>query len=117
MSLDELVEEARAEESEEPTTIEERFRFFDDGNPIVYHELRRLARVWVKGGHGKLGIRVLWERLRWELTVEVRTPEPVVLNNDFTALYARKLMAHEPELDGLFETRGRSSECRCTVCA
>lgn len=95
----------------EPKTIEERFAQFHKEHPEVYEALVRLAYEWVSVGRTKLGIKTLYERLRWEWHVKgLRDSEGYKLNNDFTALYARKIMAENIELDGLFETRERATE-------
>lgn len=88
--------------------IEVAFEKFHADHPIVYQELVRLARVWRASGHAKLGIKTLFERLRWEWHVGgIRDDEGFKLNNNYTALYARKIMAENPDLAGLFETRER----------
>lgn len=84
----------------------ERFLRFDQANPDVCAALRRLA-LHAKDRGVSVGIRLLWERLRWELNVEVRRPEgDFHLNNNLTRWYARALMEREPALRGYFETRG-----------
>ena len=42
---------------------------------------------------------------RFRLTVEANSR--FVLNNNYTALYARRIMANEPDLDGVFRLRER----------
>jgi hypothetical protein len=89
---------------DEPT-IEDAFWRFHRENPHVYRRLVDLARQWKHSTGGRrLGMKMLWERLRWEEHMRT-TDEVVQLNNSYTALYARLLMAREPELRGLFETR------------
>jgi hydrogenase maturation factor len=91
--------------------IEQAFIEFDTQNPEVYKQLVRLARQWRAAGKAKLGIKTLFEKLRWEWHVAGLTDsEGYKLNNNFTALYARKIMKNEPDLDGLFEIRSLASE-------
>ena len=53
-----------------------------------------------------LGIRTLWEVLRWRLTVEVEhAPDDFRLNDHLTSRYARLVMEQEPDLVGVFELR------------
>ena len=86
-------------------TIRQAWEEFDRANPQIYRELVRLARVWVdKRPDHRLGIKMLFERLRWDLAIKT-TGEPLKLNNNYHALYARKIMAQEPDLADLFETR------------
>lgn len=86
-----------------PPSLTERFRQFHEGHPHVYDTLARLAREWVGRTGGRVGIAALWERMRWELSVE--TTETPRLNNSYRAFYARLLMAQEPDLAGVFNVR------------
>jgi hypothetical protein len=91
--------------------IEQAFIEFDTENPEVYRQLVRLARQWRAAGKAKLGIKTLFEKLRWEWHVAGLTEsDGYKLNNNFTALYARKIMKNEADLDGLFEIRSLASE-------
>lgn len=85
--------------------MESRFEEFHRQHPHVYQELVRLARQAVSAGRRRLGIRMLWERLRWTLYVE-RKGDDYKLNDHLTAPYSRLIMRQEPDLRGLFETRG-----------
>jgi hypothetical protein len=91
--------------------IEQAFIEFHVKNPEVYAQLVRLARQWRAAGKAKLGIKTLFEKLRWEWHVAGLTDsDGYKLNNNFTALYARKIMKNETDLDGLFEIRSLASE-------
>lgn len=79
------------------------FEDFHRDNPHVYAELRRLALELVDAGATRVGMKMLFEVLRWS---QMRTTgEDFKLNNDLTAPYARLLMDREPRLAGVFETR------------
>jgi hypothetical protein len=88
-------------------SLQARFEEFHANNPQVYAELLKLARRARGRGVQRIGIKMLWERLRWELQVETYHPgdDTFRLNNNYHAAYARLLMAENPELRGLFETR------------
>lgn len=86
-------------------TIEERFIAFDQANPWVYVALVRLARQLVAKGHNRVGMKMLFEQLRWEWYVTTTDTSGFKLNNSLTAHFARKIMANEPDLADLFETR------------
>ncbi len=94
-------------------TIAQRFEAFDRENPHIYRKLREFALDVARRGAGrKCSIAALFERIRWFYTFEVEAVDDTVtakLNNDFRALYARKLMECEPELKGFFATRSRVS--------
>jgi hypothetical protein len=94
-------------------TIEQAFWRFHRENPHVYDRLVRLARVWNQRRPGrKMGMKMLFEVLRWEVNTGTQvgsavstTGDDFKLNNNYHALYARLIMHREPDLDGLFETR------------
>lgn len=91
-------------------TIAERFEEFHRANPHVYRVLVRLAREWVNStGSRKLGIKSLYEVARWRLAIETSDPE-YRLNNSYTAFFARLIMRHEPDLDGLFDLRASEAD-------
>lgn len=86
-------------------SIEERFELFHRDNPKVYAMLVSLCReVRDRKPLAKIGIAMLWERMRWFFAFEVAGEKEYKLNNDFRSRYARLLMK-EPGLKDLFETR------------
>ena len=82
-------------------SIQERFEAFHAAHPEVYAELVRLARE--ARGCRRLGVRALWERMRWSLMIE-REGE-YKLNDHFPSRYARLLAKEYPELGEMFEMR------------
>lgn len=101
----------------ENAPLAEAFRTFDRANPHVYAELARLTDEWLhRRGASSLGLKMLWEVMRWNLALTIETDEPFKLNNNYTSFYARKLMAHKAGVDGLFKTRGRDETCECCWC-
>lgn len=91
--------------TEAQRTITTRFLAFHAENPEVYRRLRLFARQAKRAGARRIGMKLLWERLRWYSRVETKGEEPFQLNNDFTSRYARLLEKQEPDLAELFETR------------
>lgn len=93
-------------------TIQERFERFHATNPQVYGELRRLALDLVTRGHRRIGVKMLWESLRYRLMAQAVNPasaDTYRLNNIYTSRYARMLGA-EPQLSGLIEMRTLKAE-------
>lgn len=81
---------------------------FHRANPNVYRLLRDLAFRLVVAGHRRWGAKALWETLRYELAISTNADvRDFKLNNNYTAWYARELMANEPELTDFFEIRER----------
>ncbi len=88
------------------TGIEARFHNFHHDNPHVYVELVRLARQARARGHLKIGIKMLWEVMRWNFKMQTTdTTSDFKLSNDYHSRYARLIMKQEKDLDGLFELR------------
>lgn len=87
------------------TTLARKFNSFHALNPNVYATLVRLAREWIqRTGSRKLGMKALFERARWEIAMSTSDPN-FKLDNNYTAFYARLIMALEPDLDGVFSLR------------
>jgi hypothetical protein len=85
-------------------SIADQFTAFHDDNPHVYDALVSLARQLQSRGFTRIGMRALFERLRWEYALET-DGDVWCLNNSFTGCYARLLTQQEPGLAGLFELR------------
>jgi cytochrome b len=82
-----------------------RFEAFHRANPKVYRELLRLARRAKARGHKRIGVRMLWEVMRWNLTIAVdRSADDFRLNDHYHSRFAR-MLAREPDLVGCFELR------------
>jgi hypothetical protein len=90
--------------------IELEFKEFHLEHPEVYNELVKLARTWQSNGSDKLGIATLFEVLRWNSHLNPQRDSGYKLNNNYRALYARLIMEQEPDLNGLFEIRERTTE-------
>lgn len=87
-----------------PLDIE--FAEFHRQNPHVYDTLVRLAKEAKAKGHKVVGIKMLWEIVRWENFLRTSFGvAPVKLNNNLTSRYARLLMAQNPGLNGFFKLR------------
>jgi hypothetical protein len=86
-------------------SIQERFEEFHAANPVVLETLERETQRWLDAGHSRLGIGMLWERLRWVLHVEV-TGNPVPrLNDHHRSRYVRLMIQRHPEWSSVFELR------------
>lgn len=87
------------------------FRRFHAENPHVYERLKRLAFKLKVRGVERYGMKALWEVLRYEEALETNAPASSFrLNNNYTASYARLLMAQEEDLEGFFELRERMTQ-------
>lgn len=86
-------------------SIDRRFREFHAHNPKVYEQLVQLAREAKQTGRNRIGIKMLWEVARWNLSRDLRYDETFKLPNDYHSRYARLIMEQEQDLKGIFETR------------
>lgn len=89
--------------------LKDEFERFHKENPDVYDTLKKLALEWKTRGKRKLGIKMLYERARWEFALQT-TGDRYNLCNNHTAFYSRLLMEREPELRGLFNLRRQRHE-------
>lgn len=113
--------ERAAERRAARPSIDQRFAEFFRDHPKVYAELLRLAKDRLARGAKRIGMKALWEELRQVLhKVDLAYDDDFEtdkgpngtyrLNNDFTALYARKLIQNHPELAAVIEVRKRKGE-------
>jgi len=85
------------------------FVSYNSRNPAVYIALRQFALEAKRHGRKRLGMKAVFERLRWWSLVEAKS-DAFKLNNSFASYYARLLMKNEPELMDFFETRVQRSK-------
>ncbi|MEV0469216.1 hypothetical protein [Streptomyces prunicolor] len=83
-------------------SITDQFRAFDAHNPHVYRALERMAARRLAAGATRVSLKDLFEDLRRQLPYGVAG-----LNNNFTALYARRLIDDHPHWARAFELRRR----------
>lgn len=91
-------------------TAEERFLAFHRDNPDVYQSLVDLARQAMRRGKTRVGMKMIWEVVRWDrfMLTEDSSSE-FKLNNNYHSRYARLIMQQESDLVGIFEIRGLRS--------
>jgi hypothetical protein len=91
-----------------PISRTERFQEFHRRNPHVAEMLVHLTREWLRATGGRpLGLRALWERLRWQLAVRTDTDESeeFKLNDTMLPFYVRLIVTEHPELREVFSLR------------
>jgi hypothetical protein len=85
-------------------TIQEKFEEFHKNNPHIYNEIVRLARQWKKAGKKRLGIKMIFEVLRWNTAIATQSQD-FKLSNNYTSRYTRLIEAQESDLVNVFRTR------------
>jgi hypothetical protein len=92
-------------------TIAARFAEFHRLNPWVCVALERLAADMFRRGKPKIGIRMLWEVVRWQYERTTVDPSSSFKANDhYHTRYARLLIDRHPEWEGRFELRALRAE-------
>lgn len=86
------------------SNIIDKFWDFHEANPGVYAMFEKLAHTAIARGRTRLSARLIIERIRWEVYIEVVTEEEFKLPNAYTPFYARKFMLENPQYDGYFIT-------------
>jgi hypothetical protein len=79
------------------------FLRFHTENPKVWEAFVTFAREALAAGAKRIGARLIAERVRWEARIERRGAYK--LNDHYTPMYARMLVAKNPELGPVFEFR------------
>lgn len=85
-------------------TIQQQFEGFHAANPWVLEAFATLTRDWLARGNKRVGMKMLFETLRWQYGRATKGSE-FRLNNNLTSRYARLLVDTYPEFADAFETR------------
>lgn len=93
-------------DGDRPQTIQEQFEQFHARNPVVYVLLEGFTQQMVDRGRRRIGIRMLWERVRWEIILNTEDPNSdYKINDHYHSRYVRLLIQRHPEWETLFELR------------
>lgn len=87
-----------------PSNKVEGFQQFHRDNPHVYTNLVNLTREGIAQGRERIGMKMLFEVLRWNTPLNT-SGEDFKLNNNYTAFYARMIEARNPDCRGIFGMR------------
>lgn len=88
----------------------EEFIRFHEANPEVWELFERFCLEMILAGKSDFGAPVIWERIRWEVSLETRGNEPYRLPNIHRPLYARMFQESHPDLADHIATRPLRSE-------
>jgi hypothetical protein len=89
--------------------MQQAFEAFDRSHPEVYEAIKRYAFQAVAAGRKRIGIALIFERIRWYHTIELSDGD-FKLNNNFRAFYARKFAKEFPQHAGLFSMRSSEAD-------
>ena len=97
-----------------PMSRNERFERFHEANPAVYAAIVSSARSYRRQtGRTTCGMSLLFGRVRWVLALATDEDDPG-LNDHYAPYYARLIMAQEPDLAEMFETRRSDADAWLT---
>lgn len=81
-----------------------RFEKYNAEHPDAYRMFCRYAHEAIRAGAGKLGAKMVAERVRWQSRI-MTGMDGYRINNNMTAFFARKFMRDYPAHAGIFATR------------
>jgi len=85
-------------------TIEQAFTRFDNLNPMVYKQFRRLTFQSINANKKKTSSKMIINIIRWHFYLKTEGDD-FKINDAFTAHYARKFIKEFPEHGNIFELR------------
>ena len=88
---------------EPEATIAERYSAWIAANPWVLDAMETLVARWLDAGHTRVGIKQMWEVVRFEYGTT--TGDTFKANNNWTSRVARDLIARHPDWQSAIETR------------
>lgn len=89
-----------------PTDIQARAEEFHAANPWVFEALEQLTADLVAQGVRRVGIRMLWETVRWQYARSTTDKTSgFKVNDHYHSRYVRFLIDKHPEWADLFEQR------------
>lgn len=95
--------------------IQASFIAFHRSNPIVWDLFCRFTFEAIRSGHPHYSSDCIFNRIRWHTDIETQSDnDPVKLNNNFRAYYARMFHEKYPEHAGFFRNRKLTSEEQCS---
>ena len=93
-------------------TVQDNFNAFHTANPHVYSLYKHFAYEAFSKGAKRISSKLIIERIRWETTIgttgagwSVAKGKKFLIDNRFTAWYARKFIEDFPRLSDRLETR------------
>jgi hypothetical protein len=93
-----------------PADMAKGFAVFHRDNPHVFSVLVTRTRTLLARGHKRVGMKMLFETLRWDHMLKTDGREPFKLNNNYTAFYSRFIEGAYPELKGVYTKRGSAAD-------
>ena len=84
--------------------VQDKFKQFDAANPQVYDLFKQFAFALINAGSTKISSNLIINRIRWECTIKT-TGSKYLIDNRFSAWYARKFVADFPQYSDMIDLR------------
>ena len=85
---------------------------FHKEHPEVWDLFVQFTNEMIERGFSNYSCKAIFERIRWEKDAGGDGTTQFKLNNNYTALYARRFMKMYPEYEGFFRTREQPSSTK-----
>ena len=85
---------------------------FHKEHPEVWDLFVQFTNEMIERGFNNYSCKAIFERIRWEKDAGGDGTTQFKLNNNYTALYARRFMKMYPEYEGFFRTREQPSSTK-----
>tara|TARA_R100000234_G_scaffold1165_2_gene1022 strand:- start:6577 stop:6897 length:321 start_codon:yes stop_codon:yes gene_type:complete len=82
-----------------------KFRLFHEKYPEVYDLWDNFTKEAIIKGAKSMGSQMIFERIRWETKLNMKTNEAFKLNDHLVPYYARLWMEKNPDYPKFFNTR------------
>ncbi len=86
-------------------TIDEAFTEFHKKNPVVYEYFCRYVQQILDKGKKLTSSKMILNRIRWEIYIELNSEEEFRINDAFTSRYSRLYVTDHPDKSELFKFR------------
>lgn len=87
-------------------SIMARYQAWDAANPTFYDRFKEYTLELINAGVTNFGVRLVWERLRWDSLLST-TGDEYKMNDHFHTIYARRFMDDHPQFGQLFRLRNK----------
>ena len=86
-------------------SLESKFWTYHKANPQVFNLFKHFANEARSKGYAQYSAKAIFERVRWEVSVNTNDPEKFKMNNNYTSRYARLLITSDPSFADFFRNR------------
>lgn len=86
-------------------SIPDAFEDYNCDHPEIYQYFKKYVFELIHAGKKRIGAKMIMERIRWEVYLNIQTDRTFKINNVFTSYYARLFVRQHQEYKSYFEFR------------